>query len=103
MKSVMGFVAPAAGGIDYDGRPLAGVPVSARARLGIGYSPEGRRVFPGMTVRENLEVASRDRAAATRERLGEVYAMFPGSRRRLPRSAGSCRAGSSRCSRSAAR
>ena len=77
MKSVMGFVAPAAGGIDYDGRPLAGVPVSARARLGIGYSPEGRRVFPGMTVRENLEVASRDRAAATRERLGEVYAMFP--------------------------
>jgi branched-chain amino acid transport system ATP-binding protein len=77
MKSVMGFVAPAAGGIDYDGRPLAGVRVSARARRGIGYSPEGRRVFPGMTVRENLEVASRDGAAATRARLDEVYGMFP--------------------------
>jgi branched-chain amino acid transport system ATP-binding protein len=77
MKSVMGFVAPAAGGIDYDGRSLGRVPVSTRARLGIGYSPEGRRVFPGMTVRENLQVASRDGAAATRARLDEVYAMFP--------------------------
>ena len=77
MKSVMGFVAPAAGGIDYDGRPLAGVAVSARARMGLGYSPEGRRVFPGMTVRENLEVASRAARAATRARLDEVYAMFP--------------------------
>ena len=77
MKSVMGFVAPAAGAIDYDGRPLAGVAVSARARLGLGYSPEGRRVFPGMTVRENLEVASRAGRAATRARLDEVYAMFP--------------------------
>ena len=77
MKSVMGFVAPAGGGIEYDGRPLAGIPVSARARLGLGYSPEGRRVFPGMTVRENLEVASRAGRAATRARLDEVYAMFP--------------------------
>ena len=77
MKSVMGFVAPAAGAIDYDGRPLAGVAVSARARLGLGYSPEGRRVFPGMTVRENLEVASRAGRAASRGRLDEVYAMFP--------------------------
>jgi branched-chain amino acid transport system ATP-binding protein len=77
MKSVMGFVAPAAGAIDYDGRSLAGVAVSARARLGLGYSPEGRRVFPGMTVRENLEVASRAGRAATRGRLDEVYAMFP--------------------------
>jgi branched-chain amino acid transport system ATP-binding protein len=77
MKSVMGFVVPAAGGIEYDGRSLARVAVSARARLGIGYSPEGRRVFPGMTVRENLQVASRGGAAATRTRLDEVYGMFP--------------------------
>jgi branched-chain amino acid transport system ATP-binding protein len=77
MKSVMGFVAPSAGAIDYDGRRLAGVAVSARARLGLGYSPEGRRVFPGMTVRENLEVASRASRAATRGRVDEVYAMFP--------------------------
>ncbi len=77
MKSVMGFVAPAAGTIAYDGRPLAGVAVSARARRGLGYSPEGRRVFPGMTVRENLEVACRAGAAAARARIDEVFAMFP--------------------------
>ena len=84
MKSVMGFIAPAAGGIDYDGHPLAGVAVSARARLGLGYSPEGRRVFPGMTVRENLEVASRAGRAATRARLDEVYAMFPALAEKAP-------------------
>ena len=77
MKSVMGFVAPAAGAVAYDGRPLAGVAVWERARLGLGYSPEGRRVFPGMTVRENLEVASRADRAMTRARVDEVYAMFP--------------------------
>jgi len=77
MKAVMGFVAPAAGAIAYDGQPLAGVAVAARARRGLGYSPEGRRVFPGMTVRENLEVASRADRATTRARAGEVYAMFP--------------------------
>ena len=68
LKSIMGFVAPAAGALHFDGRALAGLPVAARARLGLGYSPEGRRVFPGMTVRENLEVASRGDPRATRKR-----------------------------------
>jgi branched-chain amino acid transport system ATP-binding protein len=77
MKAVMGFVAPAAGALRYAGRPLAGVSVAARARLGLGYSPEGRRVFPGMSVRENLEVASRADRAATRGRLDDVFALFP--------------------------
>jgi branched-chain amino acid transport system ATP-binding protein len=77
MKAVMGFVAPAAGALRYAGRPLGGVSVAARARLGLGYSPEGRRVFPGMSVRENLEVASRADRAATRGRLDDVFALFP--------------------------
>ena len=77
MKAVMGFVAPAAGALRYAGRPLVGVSVAARARLGLGYSPEGRRVFPGMSVRENLEVASRADRAATRGRLDDVFALFP--------------------------
>ncbi len=77
LKSIMGFVAPAAGALHFDGRALAGLPVAARARLGLGYSPEGRRVFPGMTVRENLEVASRGDPRATRKRIEAVYALFP--------------------------
>jgi branched-chain amino acid transport system ATP-binding protein len=77
MKVLMGFLAPAAGAVRFDGRSLAGVATHARARLGLGYSPEGRRVFPGMTVRENLEVASREGAAGRRALVAEVFAMFP--------------------------
>jgi branched-chain amino acid transport system ATP-binding protein len=76
LKSIMGFVPGAAGAIEFDGRALSGLSVAARARLGLGYSPEGRRVFPGMTVRENLEVASRD-SGATRARMEAVYGLFP--------------------------
>jgi branched-chain amino acid transport system ATP-binding protein len=71
LKAVMGFVAPARGAIELDGRPLAGVSVAGRSRLGLGYSPEGRRVFAGMTVRENLEVASRGAS------IEELFDIFP--------------------------
>jgi branched-chain amino acid transport system ATP-binding protein len=71
LKAVMGFVAPARGAIELDGRPLAGVSVAGRSRLGLGYSPEGRRVFAGMTVRENLEVASRGAS------IDELFEIFP--------------------------
>ena|SRR5438128_1399421 len=71
LKAVMGFVPAARGVIEFDGRSLAGVSVAGRSRLGLGYSPEGRRVFPGMTVRENLEVASRGSS------IDEVFELFP--------------------------
>ncbi|MEO7403504.1 MAG: ABC transporter ATP-binding protein [Burkholderiales bacterium] len=77
MKTIMGLLKPTAGGIRFEDRDLAIVSTADRARLGLGYSPEGRRVFPGMTVRENLEVACHDGAAAMRERLAEVFALFP--------------------------
>jgi branched-chain amino acid transport system ATP-binding protein len=77
MKVLMGLLPPAAGEVRFDGRPLAGVAAHARARLGLGYAPEGRRVFAGMTVRENLEVASRAGAAGRRALVEEVFAMFP--------------------------
>ncbi len=74
LKTVMGFVAPAAGRAELDGNSLAGVSVAGRSRLGLGYSPEGRRVFPGMTVRENLEVASRGAS------IEELFDIFPALR-----------------------
>jgi branched-chain amino acid transport system ATP-binding protein len=73
----MGFVAPATGAIEFDGRPLGGVSVADRSRLGLGYSPEGRRVFAGMTVRENLEVASRAARAPTAASVEELFGIFP--------------------------
>lgn len=52
-------------------------PVEQRVRAGIGYVPEGRRVFAGLTVRENLEAASSLARRARRQRLDEVFALFP--------------------------
>ena len=77
MKVLMGFVPAAGGDVRFAGSSLRGTAAFARTRLGIGYAPEGRRVFPGMTVRENLEVASRDGAAARRALVGEIFGMFP--------------------------
>jgi branched-chain amino acid transport system ATP-binding protein len=54
INAVIGLVRPARGAIRLDGRDIAAVPCERRARLGIGYSPEGRRVFPSMTVQENV-------------------------------------------------
>ena len=77
LKAVMGFLVPRVGTITLGGRPLDGLPVERRARLGLGYCPEGRRVFPGLTVRENLEVAAHAPALARRRRIEAVFALFP--------------------------
>lgn len=77
MKCVMGLLPCAEGRIDFAGSMLSGRPVLARPRQGIGYAPEGRRVFPGLSVEENLLVASRDRDGG-RARMQEVYGIFPG-------------------------
>ena len=77
IRAVMGFLRPAGGEIVFAGESLAGLPIERRARLGLGLCPEGRRVFPGMTVDENLEVASAEGAAARRRRIDATYAVFP--------------------------
>jgi branched-chain amino acid transport system ATP-binding protein len=77
MKAVIGLLRPAAGRIAFDGRPIEGLRADRRARLGIGYCPEGRRTFPGMTVRENLAVACWAGARARARRMDEIFAMFP--------------------------
>ena len=77
-------------------------PASIVAR-GLIHVPEGRRIFPNMTVRENLDLGSYRRAterrAANRER---VFAIFPRLRERQPSAPARCRAANSRCSPSAA-
>jgi branched-chain amino acid transport system ATP-binding protein len=77
LKTVMGFLSPETGEIRFDGRPLAAVRVEARARLGIGYAPEGRRVFPGLTVRETIEVACPGGLRTRTARIAELEGLFP--------------------------
>lgn len=60
MKTIMGLVSVRSGEISYSGRPVTGMKPFEVARLGIGYIPEDRRIFPDLTVRQNLEVARKN-------------------------------------------
>jgi branched-chain amino acid transport system ATP-binding protein len=59
LKAIIGLVPPTRGRITFDGREIAGRPPYRIARLGLGYVPEERRIFPDLTVLENLEVGRR--------------------------------------------
>ena len=85
-KAISGTARVTAGTLGFMGRDLGRMPPPARARLGIAHVPEGRQVFPSLTVEENLAVGA-DLAAGSRtgaERLERVYRWFPqlASRRR---------------------
>jgi branched-chain amino acid transport system ATP-binding protein len=77
LSAVMGMTPLASGAVLLDGRDLAGLGPRARARLGLGYCPAGRRVFPGMSVADNLDVASFARPAERRRLRDEAVALFP--------------------------
>jgi len=77
MKTVIGLLRPHAGRILLAGTEIGGLRSHRRARLGIGYCPEGRRAFPGLTVRENLAVACWAEAPERARRIDEIFAMFP--------------------------
>src|SRR6058998_4113566 len=87
MKTAMGFIKPTRGGIDFQGSDLTRLTPHEIARRGVGFVPENRRIFPGLTVRENLELglsAVPHRSAELREaRLGTVFQHFPRLRERL--------------------
>jgi len=76
-KSIVGFLRPRSGHLHFLDRDMTGVSPERRARLGLGYAPEGRRVFSGMTVRENLEVAVFASKPEREQRLQRAFALFP--------------------------
>ena len=73
LASIMGHSTFHAGSITYRGQPIHAMPVHQRARLGIGYVPQTRDVFPSLTVEENLAVAAR----TGRWPMARVYDLFP--------------------------
>jgi branched-chain amino acid transport system ATP-binding protein len=78
IKSIMGLVTALRGEVRWKGRAVQGRPPHAIARAGIGLVPEGRQVFPNLTVRENLvATANRRRTAAPPWTLERVHTLFP--------------------------
>jgi branched-chain amino acid transport system ATP-binding protein len=78
MRTLVGALAPTHGSLELDGKPLAGVPSHARARLGVGYMPEDRRIIPQLTVEENVLLpAWATGAKDAQARLERVYGMIP--------------------------
>ncbi len=77
LRAIMGLKALDAGEIIFDGEPVKGGDPGRMARAGAGYVPEGRRVFPGLTARENMLAASDGPRAMRQARLEEMLALFP--------------------------
>lgn len=84
IRTVMGYVRPARGRIAWEGREITGWAPERVARLGIGYVPEGRGIFPNLSVRENLVMSARPGVDGRRDWTEErVLATFPRLAERL--------------------
>lgn len=78
LRAISGLL-PTTGRLLFDGQPIEKNPVQQRVRSGIAHVPEGRRIFPGLTVRENLEVGASIRGSSAQrgEDFDRVYDLFP--------------------------
>ena len=84
IRTVLGYVRAAGGSVAWQGRALTGAPPEKMARLGIGYVPEGRGIFPNLSVRENLVMTARAGPGGARTwTLERVLATFPRLAERL--------------------
>ena len=95
MKTIMGIVRPAHGSVVFDGQPIERLSTAERVKRGIAPVLEARRLFPRMTVYENLEMGAYTRAhgAEFREDLERVYSLFPRVKERRGQSAGTLSGG----------
>jgi branched-chain amino acid transport system ATP-binding protein len=80
LRAISGLVAPRSGAILLDGKPIAGLSPRAIVKLGVAHVPEGRRVFPGLTVRENIMLGASNGAqssSAIRRDAEAMFGLFP--------------------------
>jgi len=94
LKAICGLMRPTAGDIVFDGRTVAGLPGHEVARRGIAMCPEGRQMFPEMTVMENLKLgAYRRRSENITPEIDEMMELFPRLRERSTQMAGTLSGG----------
>jgi urea transport system ATP-binding protein len=77
LRCIMGLLPVASGDVELAGRSLRGIGTAGRARLGIGYVPQGREIFSQLTVMENLRTGLPLRKDGQREVPEQIFAMFP--------------------------
>jgi len=93
MRTAMGLVEPMSGTITYDGEDLTDAPANERARAGIGYIPQGREVFPELTVEQNLRMGTYVNADGDETLFDAVYDYFPILEERANQDAGTLSGG----------
>jgi urea ABC transporter ATP-binding protein UrtE len=93
MKTLIGLLPAMDGAVTFEGRDISGLKPHQRAHLGIGYVPQGREVFPRMTVEENLKVGEMIHGAKKSADYDRVYDFFPILRERRKQRAGTMSGG----------
>jgi len=96
LKTVSGLRPLSSGSIVFDGEDISKLPAHERVHLGISQAPEGRGIFPGMTVLENLEMGKfhrKERKAEMSEDLDKVYSLFPRLKERATQAGGTLSGG----------
>ncbi|HEY7034631.1 MAG TPA: ABC transporter ATP-binding protein [Thermomicrobiales bacterium] len=93
LKTISGLLQPRTGQILLRGKSLNGIPAHKVATMGVAQSPEGRRVFPRMTVLENLEMGAFVRGKADPNDLTRVFDLFPRLKERINQKAGTMSGG----------
>ena len=88
LKCIMGLIPVTSGEITFDGMDLRSLPAESRARLGVGYVPQGREIFPQLTVEENLKIGLTARQDRPRGIPAQVFELFPVLKQMLQRRGG---------------
>ncbi len=77
LRTISGLLTPFAGSISFEGRRIDGVPAHEIVRRGVAHAPEGRRIFPLMTVLENLQMGAYQRRGSFSDDLDRIFSLFP--------------------------
>ena len=77
IKSIMGILPLEKGSVEFNGQQLRGLRPFKVAKMGVGYVPEDRRIYPDFTVRENLEIVPHGLGGKTKMSLNEIFDFFP--------------------------
>jgi branched-chain amino acid transport system ATP-binding protein len=93
LRAISGLLRPAGGSIVFDGQRIDATPAHEIVERGVAQSPEGRRIFPRMSVRENLDLGAFIRSGDISDDLNRVYELFPVLRERRNQAAGTLSGG----------